>query len=131
MKANELRLNNLIKVKGLNEFDFLDYSVEKCNYHHIKDLETCNPDFLYEPIPLTEEWLLRFGFILEDELYKIDKNKYHTISVLLSNNFCMPFIKSNHHEASEGFSFYGIKYVHQLQNLYFALTNTELIWNGE
>jgi len=62
----------------------------------------------FEPIPLNEEWLLKFGFS------GWDKGNY---TMILSNGNFMEFeyvIAKN------------IKYVHQLQNLYFALTNEEL-----
>lgn len=64
-------------------------------------------------IPLNEEWLLKFGFEL------INGNKYRNghIELLDGPNHCYEY-------------FYGgftkIKYVHQLQNLYFALTGEEL-----
>jgi hypothetical protein len=115
MKATELRIGNLVydnlggtlKIKGI--------SLES-DLSHIK------------PIPLTEEWLLKFGFIKENFHYVIDKDKYHTFSILIGI-ISFPFIKSNDKVISENFSFYGIKYVHQLQNLYFALTGKELILN--
>ena len=66
--------------------------------------------FLIEPIPLTLEWLLKFGFNGTD----IDN---YTI-VLSNGNFfildCPVPIATN------------IYYVHELQNLYFALTGKQL-----
>lgn len=73
-----------------------------------------------KPIPITEEWLVRFGF-------KIN-------SGVSSREFLMKNIKvCNHYE--KGFLFIVdwwhsgimIQSVHQLQNLYFALTGEELI----
>ena len=67
-----------------------------------------------EPIPLTEEWLVKFGF---DNLgaygwgigyFHIRFRNIHKFYFLLENRLVR------------------IKYVHQLQNLYFALTNEEL-----
>ena len=78
----------------------------------------------FEPIPLTEEWLLKFGF---DHHYDLGKRKFMNIKTLT--------IETN---SSENFPVYYttqkiiicyIKYVHQLQNLYFALTGEELILN--
>lgn len=66
----------------------------------------------YTAIPLTEEWLLKFGFRR--------LNKY-------------AFVKKSffiHHRKS-GFNIkksQPIKYVHELQNLYFYLTKDELKW---
>jgi len=57
----------------------------------------------FHPIPLTEEWLLRFN------MYRIGMNKLHVIN------------SSLYLECA-----YELKYVHQLQNLYFALIGKEL-----
>lgn len=69
----------------------------------------------FDPIPLTPEWLERLGFI--DDLpwakgnFRVDsENRFHVVdgtgySVIVARN---------------------IEYVHQLQNLYFALTGEEL-----
>ncbi|WP_223559578.1 hypothetical protein [Chryseobacterium lathyri] len=78
-----------------------------------------------EPIELTEEWLLKFGFEIEK-----------------SNSHCIAFNENYEHELQLDKEFetkencwnitkYGggyrlIYYVHQLQNLYFALTGEEL-----
>ena len=62
-----------------------------------------------KPIPLTEELLLKSGF-------KKIGNRYgngHKRKVILNKQF---------YHSIAGY----IKYVHQLQNLYFALTQTEL-----
>jgi hypothetical protein len=71
-----------------------------------------------EPIPLTEEWLLKFGFHLDPyknfELNNININRLNFKLTIFEDDdrYDIP-IKT--------------KYVHQLQNLYFALTGEELI----
>lgn len=82
------------------------------------------------PIPLSEEWLVKFGF---EELPKTTqhhadmKSNYHC-PVLWLNEYT--YLASNA-KTPTGYLFlnnYRIdcKYVHQLQNLYFALTGKEL-----
>ena len=76
-----------------------------------------------EPIPLTEEWLLKFGFSKRDDNYELLVDELNlevslidfieNWSVYLSGPFGMVNTKK-------------INYLHQLQNLYFALTGTEL-----
>jgi hypothetical protein len=86
----------------------------------------------YEPLRLTEEWLLKFEF------YKV-KNSSSRYSYRdgnwLFNNF---WIDKNFEPCVENYGddcmdVIGVKldYVHQLQNLYFALTGEELniSWN--
>ena len=113
MKANELRIGNYIQVKGekynsqimwiLPREVGLDNSVDEI---FISDLE---------PIPLTEEWLIRFGFEV----------KSASVTHKYSYNIGF-FVLSNGLRSNISYDGYEIKYVHQLQNLYFALTGNEL-----
>ena len=82
----------------------------------------------YKPIPLTEEWLIKFGF----------EKGYLNYLVLKEEFYCYCYEKSKglhievfaHDEEDEVIdSEYltpTINYVHQLQNLYHALTGKEL-----
>lgn len=142
MNANELRIGNLlfhnneiITVKGISPHCG-DYAIN-CEKKYINKrieldetetiTEEIRPTWVYlrkcKPVQLTEEWLSKFGFEYEDlgddtpyEWYKKDNieiwdfNGEYWICDMLDQYV---FEKE-------------IKYVHQLQNLYFALTNTEL-----
>lgn len=79
-------------------------------------------------VPLTEEWMLKFGFENVDD--EIDFSQWRI-------NDDIPFqIFGNGSDKQEPFKYayefnheektIEIKYVHQLQNLYFALTGNEL-----
>jgi hypothetical protein len=70
-----------------------------------------------EPVPLTEEWLIKFGFVFDGFRYQQEIN--NNLWVLVKNNVYGWY--SPHIEISNG-----IQNVHQLQNLYFALTGEEL-----
>ena len=134
----DLRIGNYLLIDGIaqkilailpndNSTEFKEKEFFKIIFQHWK-YETSYEiysDEEVELIPLTEEWISKLGFEKDGIKFVIDKDRYHTIS-LLFGKITMPFIKSNHHEAGEHFSFYGIRYVHQLQNLYFALTGREL-----
>ena len=74
-----------------------------------------------KPIPLNEDWLVRFGFELVEKQYdaqefNVYKNSYFT----WNSNHGWWFCNINIENKAK------IKYVHQLQNLYFALTGIEL-----
>ena len=73
-------------------------------------------DFL-KPIPITEEWLLKLGF-----------NKTGGTYEFIDGLVELVFHKGEVFEVIEGQwqSFKHIKYIHQLQNLYHALTGSEL-----
>jgi len=81
----------------------------------------------YEPIPLTEEWLVRFGFekddtgvdIFDQDYYKWYQKEFPIIGVLCQSS-------DNLYLFDENTDTLRISFVHQLQNLYFALTGTEL-----
>ena len=76
---------------------------------------------LVSPIKLTEEWLVKFGFekreqktILDYPIWVKDDSEYFFQA---DEGFYHNLVHSDNHQ---------IEYVHQLQNLYFALTRTEL-----
>lgn len=109
MKANELRIGNYI-------YSFGD--ILKIDLNDICNVE-CSTDDVFEPIPLTEEWLLKFGF------EKINNEYWYMYYAFCINEYFDVFgIKVT----KSWQNIYGIKirYVHQLQNLYFALTGQEL-----
>ena len=79
-----------------------------------------------EPIPLTEEWLFKLGFIkYEGEMYLSletgDPRWYLCASY--QNRFADICQLGN---LGALWRFQNIEYVHQLQNLYFTLTGNEL-----
>lgn len=107
MKATELRIGNYVqyqdkpvKVTGLNA----------CMIDADEIFDPLIEDN-FNPIPLTEEWLKKFGF--EFNQYW---NAYHMGRFKLNKGWYLCDVVYD----------VAIKYVHQLQNLYFALTGEEL-----
>ena len=94
-----------------------------------------------EPIPLTEEWLINFGF--EKVVYKDDKHgfgtEYHLrvneyIFLNYSDDFSLNIYankKAMEDEIGVLPKWEAVKYVNQLQNLYFALIGEELTLKKE
>jgi hypothetical protein len=88
----------------------------------------------YEPIPLTEEWLEKLGLIkrnqteeLPGELQQPDIDEDGDIWYTWVKGVFNLEIQSNGEIWFELYSHYKhIKWVHELQNLYFALTEEEL-----
>jgi hypothetical protein len=125
MKANELRIGNLVfyhivdkldERKEWDEVSPIDIQ-DLANIEH--DNEIGKTESEYNPIPLTEEWLLKSGFERSGDDLLFDINTMFFVSY---NDDEFVHLKSNHLEIIAS-----IKYVHELQNLYFALTNNELI----
>ena len=100
MKAEELRMGNYIL-----------YQKEHIIPCDLIDIELCEID--RDPIPLTEEILLKCGFV---------KGKMSNVFYLGDFEILLPtyFKYKDAHLIK-------IKHLHQLQNLYFALTGEELI----
>jgi hypothetical protein len=127
MKATELRIGNLVNYKIVDELDERKEWFEPCKIDAV-DLQVIDSD--YQPIPLTEECLLKFGF--EKSIVKepwFEKNKIEVFKYSKGNFF---LLGGNHtaygiglHDIWQGMEI-NIQYVHQLQNIYFALTNEEL-----
>lgn len=109
MEANELRIGNLIRRKS-------NYEVLRATTGILSNwdiLNTKHPG--YEGIPLTEEWLEKFGFkyakgwnMWQGEI-EVYKHKDGSFSWYNEGDVSVPLV-----------------YVHQLQNLVFALTGKEL-----
>ena len=111
MKVKDLRIGNLVYTP--------DRCVDEVTDITLESISTLGFGQMYdlEPIPLTEEWLIKFGFI-------------NHANEWCNNLFVFEYwerSKLYHFTGGEGVGFGGgFKYVHQLQNLYFALTNEEL-----
>ena len=108
MDSKELRIGNTILYKGvevnITADDFIEFE------RNLLDLS--------KPIPLTEEWLIKFGF---GEYFLNDG--YRLNNFVLDDDFRFHVIDSTDYGVIVARN---IKHVHQLQNLYFALTGKEL-----
>jgi hypothetical protein len=135
MKASELRIGNICHqgvVSIIKEERFTVASSLGSDYDSL-----C---INIEPEPITEEWLIKFGFV--DEGKRETKNHGNFFSkAILDYKYCFayadfrndwgfyqeytdsPFLND---EGKKYFISCGIRYVHQLQNLWFALTGEEL-----
>jgi len=111
MKASELRIGNFFDWSPLASMGRGQDQVTVSNigYHD-----------LMNPIPITEEWLVKFWF---------EKTMAWTFVVKLKGNLDIVYYLGEK-GWSIGFKSYSdfsnLIYVHQLQNLYFALTGEEL-----
>jgi len=130
MDARELRIGNYIQYFG--NVVQVEGIVNESNGFGLQlnggDFASINSNSL-EHDPLTEEWLLRFGFVKEVEYKKkINFSRFHLFQISASNpyNDNENEFKVNFYQSKQCVELCRIKYVHQLQNLYFALTGEEL-----
>lgn len=127
MEASELRINNLVdykdygacRVKRITEGGFFDVAP----LHMIGAISVASSET--SPIPLTQEWLMRLGFYKSS----FDNNEF----IDSKTGWFMVYENSGYYKLSTGRGLIGeqFKYVHQLQNLYFALTGKELEINEQ
>lgn len=114
----ELRIGNY-----LNDFlgrhgKLLEFSLKRAKMKMEFSTLKCDLQDLHR-IELNEEWLLKFGFV------KIPESKNDYLFATLNLRFEKGVFFVYKHIA-ETFGFLGsVKYVHQLQNLFFALTGSE------
>ena len=113
MESRELRIGNLVISNFKRKNEVVD----------IKTIDFTEDWFnLFQPIPLTEEWLLKFGFRhIKNNWYNVHANG-NTFNVYLFED-----LRYRVEIVSQSIGVF--KYVHTLQNLYFALTGTELTLN--
>lgn len=119
MKANELRIGNYVDNTLLHKYSNVIISEIHSNLIISTYGEYLELDYI-EPIPLTEDWLLKFGF----EKPKFCGFYQSDYIVELNDRFVI-------NDRKDGFFYVDapnlcIESVHQLQNLYFALTGEEL-----
>lgn len=114
IKANELRIGN-------NIFNGVITSINKDGFTFFDGFQEWHSKKLVSetilPTPLTPEILEKCGFCLHKNLVYIHKHHARIritkqLELLLDNNLWVE-----------------LKYLHQLQNLYFALTGEELTFN--
>ena len=99
MKASELRIGNWVMYSSKIQVN--ENKIRECVDH---------PD-RFAPIPLNEEWLIKFRWNPPKDIgvsFSLTTDEIH-------------FVAGNYYKK--------IEYVHQLQNLYFALTGQELNQN--
>ena len=120
MKLNELCIGNHINLMLNHE----DSKVLKVALSDLISIEK-NQGW-YQPIPLTEEWLFKLGFELINNDFYRSRNSELELHWTVNKNKMIP--EYNGKRLITGYNF---KYVHQLQNLYFALTGEELTFKSE
>ena len=126
MEKKELRIGNFVTDKWAKECIWPVVSLKKnkclygdfwCSYENLKQ------------VSLTEDWLKRFGFEKDFDTPFLDDYEYVKVVREGNTETQIPAITitiSKDFELYNGIYSQTVKSVHQLQNLYFALTGDEL-----
>jgi hypothetical protein len=141
MKANELRIGNYVvppvgcephigEITAIN-LDRYDCELIDDNYEEYVSISQFGKIRELNPVPITKEWLLKFGFKefidfgSKSGIY--EKLPLCGFTYSLNTKKIMILHKGN---AVSHWLDIQTQYVHQLQNLYFALTGEELTYGG-
>ena len=113
---SELRIGNYVLIGSLvwTPIDgILSSQVFACNGVGINYIDI-------DPIPITPEWLERLG---SDKIKLFGNDPSDTVTITIEGCVNLSFTGEVLHNIVAGIK---VKYVHQLQNLYHALTGNEL-----
>lgn len=125
INAKELRIGNLVfDSRTVGDRSGLPKVLHETTVIQIEERKFDNGDYNYlEPIPITSEILKKCGFAEQkgDEWYIEYQNDFFIV-VKSNMQVRLGFDVSTYFEEE----FDHIKYLHQLQNLFFALTGEEL-----
>lgn len=129
MKASELRIGNYLNdsINGIVQIEMF-YGTESFQMRSIDpDEDVTIPLDSCKYIPLTEYWLIKFGFKTRigkfgREVYWISLNNFHVDLHMDKSLGAGYYFMLNDIQYSKP-----LEFVHELQNLVFALTGEELI----
>jgi len=126
MEAKNLRIGNWVRtVYPTNKEPFqvwpISFKQMPTDKKHNLALDT------WEGIPLTDGWLQKFGFVhKKDNCWHIKVDGFWCSFNLYKPEKFDGYLVSWAYNDTESITLRDIRYVHELQNLFFALTGTEL-----
>lgn len=132
MEANELRIGNLVADYDCSPYYFAVEQITKTTdgdvrvHYRNNSISVIASDA--PPIPLTEEWLLKFGFVRDnDGIYFLDAwQPIHGQRFVIEWVGGKILCRSHYQPYASDYAMHFIKHIHQVQNLYHALTGEEL-----
>ena len=146
MTPSELRIGNWVRhydewsyrQPDIGPFLKYDFQWEDRDWYGVG--ESCMDIEKIQPVPITEEWLVKLNFEKETDQWRIDRyNNPHESHVIYDlkgsdQRSSVHFISSTYGGFSELNIVYkyntdtirDIQYIHQLQNLYFAINDKDL-----
>jgi hypothetical protein len=129
METNELRIGNYIST-GVGEETVIELYQHKLLVGSTLSGSSVRY-FEIDPIPLTEDWLVKFGFDKSIGFIMFIGEKFKGSSFEVSHNDLdrwYAFFRNFNKGEADDFVLLrnNLQYVHQLQNLYHALTGEEL-----
>jgi hypothetical protein len=116
-----IRIGSLLKQDILDstkivetDLSVLEYLINGCD-------ETHSTPIYYEPIPITEEKLIRLGFVDPDNIKVFFMDQIDLEQHYIGSEDWGVYINEDESGCS-------IKYIHELQNIVYDLLKKELVW---
>jgi len=129
MKVNnkELRLYNLVRNKNTNTIEFIT-AIQNREVLEANEIGYAVEEF--EPIEINEDWIIKAGFEKVED-YTDDGEYIYWYALEIESIYdydCIHYLPNDNNQWSIQYSDRPIncKYLHQLQNLYYALCGQEL-----
>lgn len=125
VQANELRIGNwvkatvIIKVADYNPPEFM-----QCDITMIRDCQHYKDSWAWEGIPLSPELLVKCGFKKLPKSIAVYRIFINSIEISINIKLCFVYIDTEWGQASIKNAIF--KYLHQIQNLIYSLTQQEL-----
>lgn len=120
----ELRIGNWVNFSRIpTQIEGISRRIRPdCGYFEIVGISNPQKGIHITPIPLTEDWLINFGFKKSIQGTAFFRN------LKVYNHLFEPYIVNHKgwHLSLRAKKVAKLEYVHQLQNLYFAITGEEL-----
>ena len=113
LDSHEIRLGNTYKI----ELGDGTYKSDLINLEDLENLLDDDLDDFYQAMEIDESWLVRLGFKHVNNFHASKNYQFNGVDIWVYSDNEIAFAK------------WEIKYVHQLENLYFALTGEELTYN--
>lgn len=127
IEARELRIGNIVlEGSDIDKHEFVTAAINSLTGTVINIHDDISQLEYLEPIPLTEDWLLRFGFDNNGCIHLgIDKSSW-TLQITKQGD-CIIYSQDNEISCA----LRNIQFVHEAQNVYFVLKKEELTLNNE
>jgi len=126
MNSKDFRIGNLVYYHISDPFDDpSEYDVlETINHDDLRCFEQYEDNSEYSPILLNAEWIEKFGFVKEGRHYAmgVHQKLFSGLMKLTFNGKLQMWVFS----IGRYSDITRVQYVHELQNLYYALTGEEL-----
>lgn len=130
MNAKELRIGNYVQYDS----QLRGWTLDKVHPEYFIEGALKN----VKPVPITKKWLLSFGFELIEDGFDSDEGGivcvldfgiYRIFWSAVSKHWKFYRRVTKEYEGLQDLYISKLSHLHQLQNLYFALTQTELVLN--